>query len=73
MAFKAEVFVEGTWSQNGETWPDSESADCAGRDLLSRWFVPTDSRVVEVDEVPNRPTWDEWVAKNGLPPCSVSL
>jgi hypothetical protein len=73
MGFKAEVYVDRTWSQNGEVWPDAESADKAGLNLLSRWFVPTDYRVVEVTDEPNRPTWDEWVAQNGLPKRSVSL
>lgn len=71
--FKTEVLVAGAWSSNGIVWPDKESAEKAGKDLLSRWFVPTDSRAVPTDEEPDRPTWDEHVAKHGLPPRSVSL
>jgi len=67
------IFLDGSRSTNAVVWPDEESARLAGLDLLSRWFVPVDSAVIEVDEEPNRPTWDEWVNENGLPPQSVSL
>jgi len=73
MGYKTEVYVQGEWSTNAVVWPDAESADKAGVDLLGRWFVPTHHRVMEVDEKPNRPTWDEYVALNGLPPKKVSL
>lgn len=71
--FKTEVLTQGSWTANGVVWPDRESAEKAGVDLLSRWTVPEDSRAVPTDEEPNRPTWDEHVAKEGLPPRSVSL
>lgn len=73
MGFKAEVLVDGTWSQNGEVWPDEDSAEKAGYDLLCRWFVPTDYRVVEVREMPNRPSWEKWVTDHGLPKKHVKL
>ena len=73
MGWKSEVLVDGSWSTNAVVWPDEESAKAAGRDLLSRWFVPIDHRPVQVDEEPNRPTWDEYVAEQGLPPRSVRL
>ena len=68
-----EVCCQSTWSRNAIVWPDEHSAKQAGADLLSRWMVPTDYRAVEVDEEPNRPTWDEDVAARGLPPRSVQL
>ena len=68
-----EVCCQGTWSRNAIVWPDKHSAKQAGADLLSRWMVPTDYRAVQVDEEPNRPTWDEYVAEKGLPPRSVTL
>ncbi len=68
-----EVFAEGKWSRNAIVWPDEHSAKQAGADLLSRWMVPTDYRAVQVDEEPNRPTWDEHVADKGLPPQSVQV
>ena len=71
--FKTEVLVAGKWSSNAVVWPDRESAKKAGVDLLNRWFVPDASRAVPTDDEPNRPTWDEHVAKEGLPPRSVSL
>ena len=73
MGWKSEVLVGNEWCPNAVVWPDEHSALCAGCDLLGRWFVPTDHRAVEVDEEPNRPTWDEHIAANGLPPKSVQL
>ena len=69
----SEVECQGTWSRNGIVWPDKASAEAAGADLLSRWTIPTAHRAIEVDEKPNRPTWAEHVAANGLPPRSVQL
>tara|TARA_R100001086_G_scaffold191642_1_gene109010 strand:- start:472 stop:702 length:231 start_codon:yes stop_codon:yes gene_type:complete len=72
--YKAEVLLAGgEWGQNGIVWPDRASAEEAARDLWSRWTLTTDHRAVEVDEPPNRPTWDEHVAAHGLPPRSVRL
>ena len=73
MAWKAEVLVQGSWSQNSEVWPDKESAQSAGLDLFGRWFLVEDSRAVEVDEEVNRPTWIEWCARGMKPPKSVTL
>jgi hypothetical protein len=58
--FKIEVLADNVWTGNAVVWPDKESADNAGLDLLMRWTVPSDVRSVEVDEEPNRPTWAEW-------------
>ena len=71
--FKSEVFVDGEWASNGVVWPDLISAEKAASDLYSRWTLTTDYRAVEVQQKPNRPTWDVWVAEHGLPPRSVSL
>ena len=73
MGSKAEVIVSGEWGQNGIVWPDRESAEKAAADLYGRWTLTSDHRAVEVDEEPNRPSWDQWVAERGLPPRSVSL
>ena len=73
IGFKSEVLVDGEWGRNGVVWPDLVSAEKAAADLYSRWMLTTDHRAVEVEEEPNRPTWDEWVADHGLPPRSVSL
>ena len=71
--YKAEVLVDGEWGQNGVVWPDLESAEEAARDLWARWTLTVDHRAVEVDEPPNRPTWEEHVAAHGPPPRSVRL
>lgn len=73
MGYKSEVLVQGSWSTNGVVWPDEASARDAGVDLSFRWMLVEDVRVKEVAEEPNRPTWDEYVAKNGYPRKSVQL
>ena len=73
MGYKSEVLVDKEWGRNGIVWPDMASAETAAEDLYSRWTLTTDHRAVEVDEKPNRPIWDEWVAEHGLPPRSVTL
>lgn len=83
MGWKSEVRTEpyrmvegeevGDWYPNGVVWPDEDSALAAGADIQSRWLLVLEHRAVQVDEEPNRPTWDEWVAEKGLPPRSVQL
>ena len=45
--FRAEVKVDREWATNALTFATAEDARAYGRDLLDRWFVPTDSRVVD--------------------------
>lgn len=72
--FKAQMqAVEGDWGSNAQVWPDRESAEQAGHNLMMRWMGCKDMRVIAVDEEPNYPTWDEHVADKGLPPLSVRL
>jgi len=72
--YKAEVLLAGgEWGQNSIVWPDRESAEAAAHDLWSRWTATVDHRAVEVDEEPNRPTWEDHVAAHGPPPRSVRL
>ncbi len=47
MSWKPEVFLEGKWSQNALVFATEKEAADNARDLLMRWFVPTDSRAVE--------------------------
>jgi hypothetical protein len=47
MSWKAEVFVDGSWNSNALRFATKEEAEKSGRELLSRWFVPTDSRAAE--------------------------
>lgn len=53
MSWKPEVFVEGKWSRNGLVFATEQEAKDNASDLLNRWYVPTDSRAVEVDEPVN--------------------
>ena len=47
-----EVFTE-SWNSNSCAFATKAEAESAGRELLSRWFLPTDSRAVESDEPVN--------------------
>jgi hypothetical protein len=53
MSWKPEVCVSGKWAGNALVFATKEEAEQWGRDLLLRWFVPTDSRAVESTEVVN--------------------
>ena len=50
VSFAVEVFVEGSWSGNALRFPDVETARAYGRDLLSRWLLPTEYRTVPSDD-----------------------
>lgn len=52
MSWKPEVYDRG-WAGNGMAFETKEEAELWARDLLNRWFVPTDSRAVESDEPVN--------------------
>lgn len=47
MKYKMEVCVDGTWSSNACVYGTQLEAEKAGKELLQRWYVPTDSRGVE--------------------------
>jgi len=53
MSWKTEVLVQGEWSTNAVRFATKEEAEAAGRELLSRWFVPVDSRAAESDDPVN--------------------
>lgn len=50
-----EVYIPGEdkWHGNGLVFPTEEEAEAWARDLLGRWFVPTESRAVPTDREPN--------------------
>jgi hypothetical protein len=52
MSWKMEVFTENEWCGNGLRYATEQEAFNAGRELLSRWWVPTDNRAVETPEEP---------------------
>ena len=43
-SWKTEVCVDGNWASNALRFATQGEAENAGRELLSRWWVPTDSR-----------------------------
>jgi hypothetical protein len=53
MSWKAEVFADSCWSSNALRFATEEEAENSGRELLSRWFVPTDSRAAKSDDAVN--------------------
>lgn len=50
MSYKYEVSVKGSWSGNGGRFATEKEADAAGKELLSRWWVPDSHRVVPSDD-----------------------
>lgn len=62
-SWKTEVLVDNEWSSNSLRFATKEEAEKAGIELLSRWWVPIDSRAAEsndpvnyrFDETINRP------------------
>jgi hypothetical protein len=51
-SFKMEVFT-GSWSSNSCRYATEAEAVEAGRELLSRWWVPTDSRATPSEDPVN--------------------
>jgi hypothetical protein len=52
-SFKTEVLVQGTWSSNALRFATKEEAEASGRELLGRWFLPSDSRATESEDPVN--------------------
>ena len=52
-SYKMEVLVDGKWSSNACVYATQAEATDAGHELLSRWFVPVDSRAVESNDPVN--------------------
>ena len=52
-SFKAEVLTDGGWSSNALRFATKEEAEASGRELLSRWWVPIDSRAAESEDPVN--------------------
>jgi hypothetical protein len=53
MSFKTEVLVDGKWGANAVRFATENEAIEYGRELLSRWLVPTDSRPAPSDDPVN--------------------
>lgn len=55
MSFKPEVSTDGgrTFHQNALAFATREEAEASARDLMSRWMLVTDWRVVESDQLVN--------------------
>jgi hypothetical protein len=55
MSFKPEVIADssGKWTPNGMAFATREEAEVWVKDLANRWFMVTDTRVVESDQPVN--------------------
>jgi hypothetical protein len=47
-SYKTEVLVEGSWASNALRF--ATEAEMAGRELLSRWLVPSDYRAAPSED-----------------------
>jgi hypothetical protein len=52
-SYKTEVFTDGGWYSNALRFATAQEAKMAGRELLSRWMVPTDYRSAPSEDPPN--------------------
>lgn len=52
-SYKVEVFVDNEWCSNSCRFATEKEAETAGRELLSRWFVPSDSQATETTDPVN--------------------
>ena len=52
-SYACEVCVEGKWATNALRFATAEEARMHGRELLSRWFVPTDYRATPSEDPVN--------------------
>lgn len=53
MNWAPEVFIDGKWSGNALVFATEQEAVQWGKDLLLRWYVPSDSRAVKTDRPVN--------------------
>lgn len=53
MSYKNYVLVGDEWATNNCAYATKEEADEAGREMLTRWFVPTDHEARESDQEVN--------------------
>ena len=47
MSWKVEVKCDGEWSSNALRFATKAEAEASGKELRSRWYVPSDSRGTE--------------------------
>lgn len=52
-SWKPEVLVDGQWSTNALRYATKAEAEASVRELMSRWWVPTDGRASESSDPVN--------------------
>jgi hypothetical protein len=53
VSWKPEVLVDGVWSTNALRYATKAEAEASVRELMSRWWVPTDGRASESNDSVN--------------------
>jgi len=53
MSWKTEVKCQGEWSSNALRFSTRAEAEASGKELMSRWYVPTASRATESTDAVN--------------------
>lgn len=53
MSYKPEVFVQGQWAGNNLAFATKEEARASATDLMQRWLLVEDCRVVKSDQSVN--------------------
>ena len=49
-SYKPEVLVDGKWSTNALRFATKTEAEASVKELMSRWWVPTDGRATECND-----------------------
>ena len=52
-SYKPEVLVDGQWSTNALRFATKAEAEASVKELMSRWWVPTDGRASESNDPVN--------------------
>lgn len=52
-SWKPEVLVDGKWATNALRFATAAEAEGSVRELMSRWWVPTDGRAAESEDPVN--------------------
>jgi hypothetical protein len=52
-SWKPEVLVDGAWCSNALRFATKQEAEASVRELMSRWYVPSDGRAGESNDPVN--------------------
>jgi hypothetical protein len=66
MSFKPEIFVSGSWAQNGLAFATKREAMDKARHLMRAWTMVDSCRVISTDQVVNY-RWEDGQLKEARP------